>query len=148
MTVVVGVDGSHNSHAAIRLAREEADFRGVPLVVVMAYTDSPAVAPAGRPLSAPRAPDEQRKIAESILRQAVAEALRGEDTGVELLTEVGSPGHVLVEVARSLAARMVVLATRKERAPARLLGAVSQYVLRNAPCPVLVVPEASKGKSA
>jgi Universal stress protein family len=26
----------------------------------------------------------------------------------------------------------------------RLLGAVSQYVLRYAPCPVLVVPDASK----
>lgn len=77
-------------------------------------------------------------------KRAVAEALRGEDAGVELLTEVGSPGHLLVEVARSRPARMVVLATRKEPAPARLLGAVSQYVLRNAPCPVLVVPEASK----
>ena len=51
---------------------------------------------------------------------------------------------MLVEVARSLQARMVVLATRKEHAPSRLLGAVSQYVLRDAPCPVLVVPEASK----
>jgi nucleotide-binding universal stress UspA family protein len=145
MTVVVGVDGSHNSHAAIRLAREEADFRGVPLVAVMAYSESAAGAPAGRPLSTPRNPDEQRKIAESTLRQAVAEALRGEDRGVELRTEVGSSGHVLVEAARSLQARMLVLATRKEHAPARLLGPVSQYVLRNAPCPVLVVPEASKG---
>jgi nucleotide-binding universal stress UspA family protein len=144
MTVVVGVDGSHNSHAAIRLAREEAEFRGVPLVAVMAYTEGPAGVPAGRPLSTPRAPDEQRKIAESALRQAVAEALRGEDAGVELRTETGSPGHVLVEVARSLRARMVVLATRKEHAPSRLLGPVSQHVLRDAPCPVLVVPEASK----
>ncbi|HEY4465757.1 MAG TPA: universal stress protein, partial [Streptosporangiaceae bacterium] len=88
----------------------------------------------------------QRKIAESTLRQAVAEALRGEDAGVELRTEIGSPGHVLVEVARSLRARMVVLATRKEHAASRLLGPISQYVLRNAPCPVLVVPEASKGR--
>jgi len=145
MTVVVGVDGSHNSHAAIRLAREEANFRGVPLAAVMAYTEGAAGSPAGRPLSTPRTPDEQRKIAESTLRQAVAEALRGEDGGVELRAEAGSPGHVLVEAARSLQARMLVLATRKEHAPSRLLGAVSQYVLRNAPCPVLVVPEASKG---
>ncbi len=90
-------------------------------------------------------PGQQRKIAETALRQAVAEALRGEDGGVELRTEVGSPGHVLVEAARSVQARMLVLATRKEHAPSRLLGAVSRYVLRNAPCPVLVVPEASKG---
>ena len=31
-------------------------------------------------------------------------------------------------------------------APSRLLGAVSQYVLRNAPYPVLVVPETSKAR--
>ena len=30
--------------------------------------------------------------------------------------------------------------------PSRLLGAVSQYVLRNAPGPVLVVPEAGKAR--
>jgi nucleotide-binding universal stress UspA family protein len=47
---------------------------------------------------------------------------------------------VLVQIARSRNAELVVLATRKEHAPSRLLGAVSQYVLRNAPCPVLVVP--------
>jgi nucleotide-binding universal stress UspA family protein len=38
----------------------------------------------------------------------------------------------------------VVLATRREHAPSRLLGAVSQHVLRNAPCPVMVVPEPDK----
>ena len=146
MTVVVGVDGLHNSHAAIRLAREEADYRGVPLVAVIAYSgESTAGAPAGRPLTTPRTPEEQRKIAESTLRQAVLEALGDKDSGVELRTVPGSPGHVLVETARSLAARMVVLATRREGAPSRLLGAVSQYVLRNAPCPIAVVPEASKG---
>src|SRR5712672_1830056 len=56
----------------------------------------------------------------------------------------GGAGRVLVDAARTLNAQMIVLATRGETA-ARLLGAVSQYVLRHAPCPVLVVPEASKG---
>jgi nucleotide-binding universal stress UspA family protein len=145
MTVVVGVDGLHNSHAAIRLAREEADFRKVPLVAVMAYSAEGVMgAPAGRPLATPRGPDEQRKIVESTLRQAVAEALDGQDTDVELRAVPGSPGHVLVETARSLPARMMVLATRHGGATSRLLGAVSQYVLRNAPCPVVVVPEGSK----
>jgi len=63
---------------------------------------------------------------------------------MEQRTETGVPGRVLVETARRTAARHVVLAARGEHA-ARLLGAVSQYVLRNAPCPVLVVPHASKG---
>jgi nucleotide-binding universal stress UspA family protein len=41
--------------------------------------------------------------------------------------------------ARAADAQLVVLNTRGE-APARMLGAVSQHVLRHAPCPALVVP--------
>ena len=56
----------------------------------------------------------------------------------------GGPGRALVDTAQSVNAQLIVLATRGEHA-ARLLGAVSQYVLRHAPCPVLLVPQASKG---
>jgi nucleotide-binding universal stress UspA family protein len=144
MTVVVGVDGFPDSFTAIRLARQEASYRGVGLAAVMAYiSDSTLGTPAARPIATPKALDEQRKAVESTLRQAVADAL-GSDNGVELRVEAGVPGRVLVHTARALDADLVVLATRNERAPSRLLGAVSQYVLRNAPCPVLVVPEASK----
>jgi nucleotide-binding universal stress UspA family protein len=144
MTVVVGVDGLPESVTAIRLARQEAACRGAGLTAVMAYTsDSALGTPAVRPISMPSAPDEQRAAAESLLRQVVIDAL-GTADGVELRVVAGIPGRVLVHVARTLDADMLVLATRKEHAPARLLGAVSQYVLRNAPCPVLVVPEANK----
>ncbi len=144
MTVVVGVNGSPDSFAAIRLARQEAAYRGVGLAAVMAYTSEGALgAPAARPLSVPVSRDEQHQLAESALRQAVRDALGGADD-VELRVVAGVAGRVLVQTARALDADIVVLATRKEHAPSRLLGAVSQYVLRNAPCPVLVVPEASK----
>jgi nucleotide-binding universal stress UspA family protein len=140
MSVVVGVDGLPESVNAIRLARQEAGYRGVGLTAVMAYTsDSALGTPAVRPVSVPSTPDEQREATESVLRQAVIDAL-GEVDGVQLRVEAGVPGRVLVQIARSRNAELVVLATRKEHAPSRLLGAVSQYVLRNAPCPVLVVP--------
>ena len=144
MTVVVGVDGSPDSFAAIRLASQEAAYRGVGLAAVMAYiSDSTLGTPAARPIATPKAMVEQRSTAESALRQAVTDAL-GSDDGIALRVETGIPGRVLVHTARVLDADLVVLATRRERAPSRLLGAVSQYVLGNAPCPVLVVPEASK----
>jgi nucleotide-binding universal stress UspA family protein len=77
----------------------------------------------------------------------VVKAALGPDDGrIESRVEAGAPGRVLVDTARTLDAVMVVLSTRKEHTPSRLLGAVSQYVLRNAPCPVLVVPEASKAR--
>ena len=53
------------------------------------------------------------------------------------------PGRALVGAARAADAQLVVLSTRGE-ATARMLGAVSQHVLRHAPCPVLVVPDSSK----
>lgn len=142
MTVVVGVDGLPESVTTIRLARQEAAYRVAGLTAVMAYTsDSALGTPAVRPLATPSPADEQRTAAETVLRQAVADALGAVD-GVQLRVEAGVPGRVLVQAARALDAELVVLATRKEHAPSRLLGAISQYVLRNAPCPVLVVPEA------
>lgn len=145
MTVVVGVDGSPDSYAAIRLARREAGYRGVRLIAVMARgpETSSLGAPAARPLST-RSAGEERKLAESTLRLAVHHALGTEDGSIECRVVTGVPGRVLVETARTTSAELIVLATRREKTPSRLLGAVSQYVLRNAPCPVLVVPEAGK----
>ena len=91
-----------------------------------------------------RSAGEEQELAESALRTAVREALGPEEETVEERTVTGVPGRALVDTARSVNAQLIVLATRGEHA-ARLLGAVSQYVLRHAPCPVLVVPQASKG---
>jgi nucleotide-binding universal stress UspA family protein len=147
MTVVVGVDGSPESYAAIRIGREEASLRGTRLVAVMAYGGEGMLgAPAGRPLATPGLPEEERVMAESTLRSVVKAALGADGEAVEPLVQPGQPGRVLVDAARVAGAVMIVLAARKERTPSRLLGAVSQYVLRNAPCPVLVVPEASKAR--
>jgi nucleotide-binding universal stress UspA family protein len=110
----------------------------------MAYTSESALGtPAGRPISTPLTEDEQRRTAESKLLKIISKAL-GAAEGVELRVVAGVPGRVLIQEARNHKAELVVLSTRKEHAPSRLLGAVSQYVLRNAPCPILVVPEENK----
>jgi nucleotide-binding universal stress UspA family protein len=57
---------------------------------------------------------------------------------VELLVVAGTAGRQIVEAAREVRAQLIVLATRGSMS--MLLGTVSQYVLRKAPCPVLVVP--------
>jgi nucleotide-binding universal stress UspA family protein len=143
MTVVVGVDGSPGSHAAIRLALQEARFRNSPLVAVMAFagetvmTGTPA-----RPATTLNTA-EQRTITEATLRQVVLDAVGEDATGVDTRVIRGVPGHALVQAAREEGAQMVVLAARGDGAVSRLLGTVSQFVLRNAPCPVLVVPAGS-----
>ena len=45
-----------------------------------------------------------------------------------------------MDTARKVNAQLIVLAGRGSTS--MLLGTVSQFVLRKAPCPVLVVPEA------
>jgi nucleotide-binding universal stress UspA family protein len=144
-TVVVGVQDGGSSRTAIKMAAQEARYRHAPLMAVMAYSGAGAVAPAARPLAArplaaPCAEGEERQVAESALRDAVVDALGDEAGKVELRTVLGLAGRNLVDTARRVNAQLIVLAGRGSAS--MLLGTVSQYVLRKAPCPVLVVPEA------
>jgi nucleotide-binding universal stress UspA family protein len=140
MTVLVGVQGAAGSPAAIRAAAEEAGFRQTKLVAVTAYSaEHAAAAPAGRPAGALRTATEQRADAESLLQEATLEGLGADAGQVELRVVQGVPGRSLVEAARTIGAELLVLATRADGVLSWLLG--SQYVLRNAPCPVLLVPE-------
>ncbi len=142
--VVVGIGGSRGELTAIKLAAAEARYRDAPLIAVMAYrAANPLGAPATRPLSTMRTAQDEQEIAESMLRDEVTAALGAQGADTELRTMPGLAGRTLVETAESAGAQLIVLATG--RSTSMLAGTVSNYVLRNAPCPVLVVPpEASK----
>jgi nucleotide-binding universal stress UspA family protein len=139
-TVVVGVHGGPGSRNAIKIAAQEARYRAATLIAVMAYSGEHAVVPATRPVATPHAVSEERLAAESALRDAVVDALGDEADKVELQAVLGLAGRNLIDTARKVNAQLIVLAGRGSRS--MLLGTVSQYVLRKAPCPVLVVPEA------
>jgi nucleotide-binding universal stress UspA family protein len=145
-TVVVAVEETAGSRAAIRLAAKEAGYREAPLIAVMAYSSNPALgAPAGRPFSVLHPASDERFAAESALHDAIVDAL-GEQAGqVELRTMLGQAGRNLVELARLANAQLLVLAGRS--GTATLLASVSQYVLRKAACPILIVPETGIGMS-
>jgi nucleotide-binding universal stress UspA family protein len=143
-TVVVGVEGVAGSHEAIRQAAREAGYRDAALIAVMAYSANPALgAPAARPLGTMHTAEDERLVAESALQDAVFDALGDQANKVELRTVPGQAGRNLVDAARVANAQLLVLAERS--GPATLLGTVSQYVLRKAPCPILIVPETSPG---
>jgi nucleotide-binding universal stress UspA family protein len=140
-TVVVGVQEGGSSRTTIKLAAQEARYRHAPLIAVMAYSgDQELGAPVVRPVATVRAAGEERLVAESALRHAVVDALGDDADKVELRTALGLAGRNLVDTARKVNAQLIVLAGRGSAS--MLLGTVSQYVLRKAPCPVLVVPEA------
>jgi len=139
MSVVVGVDGTEASQAAIRIAAEEARYRQAPLIAVMAYSGERTLgALAGQPVATLATGGDQRPAAESSLRNLVIGALGKRADHVELRVVAGIAGRQIVEAAREARAQLIVLATRGSMS--LLLGTVSQYVLRKAPCPVLVVP--------
>lgn len=76
-------------------------------------------------------------------RQAAAQELvvRGRPTGlnVTFLVWTGDPGESIVSAAEAEAADLIVVGTHGRGPIGRLfLGSVSEHVVRNAPCPVLV----------
>ncbi len=84
-------------------------------------------------------PGEQRSAAETALREAALDALGPDAAHVALRIIQGVPGRTLVDAARTLEAELLVLSSRGDGALSWLLG--SQYVLRNAPCPILIGPD-------
>jgi nucleotide-binding universal stress UspA family protein len=141
MTVLVGVKRSADSRAAIRMAAKEAFYRDATLIAVMAYPAERGWSPAVRPGAQRLTRDDDRKVAEKLLREAVSDALGDAADRVERQVVADLPGRALVHVARTLKAELIVLAAR--HGITGVLGTVSQYVLRNAPCPVLSVPDSS-----
>ncbi|GMA27583.1 universal stress protein [Arenivirga flava] len=126
--VVVGVDGSPISEAAVAFAAAEAERLGEPLVAVSAWSPIPA------PLHSVVNAAEYLEAVAALTEEQLALALAGlaqdhPDLRVERRTEQGRAADVLGHAARS--ARLVVVGTHGRGAIARaLLGSVSQEVLQ------------------
>ncbi|NUP16438.1 MAG: universal stress protein [Streptomyces sp.] len=136
--VVVGVDGSPSSMAAVEVAAREAGLRGVALRLVHAFGQPAAHIPAGgRPWEPSGA--GLRELIDGTLIKAER---RGHDTapGIEILREVvvGDPVTVLEIESRS--ASLAVVGSRGlSRFGALLLGSTAGHLAAHAACPVLVV---------
>jgi nucleotide-binding universal stress UspA family protein len=94
-------------------------------------------------LRQPGGPSGQRVDQVRERRQAAARALveRGQTAGVavDILVWIGEPGESIVAVAASEGADLVLVGSHGRGQLGRLIiGSVSEYVVRNAPCPVLV----------
>jgi nucleotide-binding universal stress UspA family protein len=73
-------------------------------------------------------------------RDIVDDSARELGGGVETRIVEGSPGAALCDLAREVSAVAIVIGSRGRGGLRRaLLGSVSDYVVRNAPCPVLIV---------
>lgn len=139
-TVVIGVDGSEASSAALLWAVRAAALEGRGLTVVHATGFAGAMDDLEDVLASERG---LLSVGRSIVREAVREARAADWTvGVESVVTTGDPSTMLVEASETAA--MVVLGARGRGAVvSALLGSVSAPVIREAACPVVVVRSAA-----
>ena len=139
--VVVGVDGSEESLLAVEWAAMEAKRHGLPLRIVSA----PAMAPrmhAYRAVPATVA-DALRGVSERALERAVVRA-EEVSSGLEISTALLSGAPALAVAGSGTDAAMLVVGARGAGGfAAMILGSVSRYAATRAPCPVIVVRQAT-----
>jgi nucleotide-binding universal stress UspA family protein len=135
--VVVGVDGSPASEAALERAAEEARLRHAVLHVVHAW-QYPFDLTAASYTAVPVPAGEMEQWAEQVIDDALASAGVDQSLAVVRQATNGSAALVLAEASRG--AQLLVVGTRgHNRLTGLFLGSVSQYLAVHAPCPVLVV---------
>ena len=83
--------------------------------------------------------DSRRDAAEAILREAITALGLDGDASVESVVVEGEPGRALCDLAAERGASVLVAGSRGRGGLKRaVLGSVSDHLVRNAPCPVLV----------
>lgn len=138
--IVVGVDGSAASEAALRWAADEAVRRHGKLQAVIAWRPSVAFGPpAGPPPRASSSLAERAEDAELLLDTALS-SIGGESGPVEVERRVmrGSPHRVLADAADG--ASMLVIGGRAGKLAGKLPWSTGRQVVHDASCPVVVVP--------
>jgi nucleotide-binding universal stress UspA family protein len=142
--VLVGVDGSEHSDAALRLALEEARCRGVGLTVLSAY-HVPWLARPVEPSLIVEFEESERWLAEKTITESL-DRVRGHaytDVPIEQVTLKALPADALVEAGKR--AVLTVVGSRGRRSLTRaFLGSVSRTLMQESHRPVAVVHKATK----
>lgn len=153
--IVVGIDGSTGSAAALHWAVEEAQLRGAEVHAVMAWQQPVAIgAASGLTLGMDPAIGAEFVLAAAADAEADAEAASlvskaGEASDVLIVCEAleGYPAKTLIRAAEG--ADLLVVGTRGHGGfVGALVDSVSHYVVAHATCPVVVVANPSRARGA
>jgi nucleotide-binding universal stress UspA family protein len=148
--IVVGVDGSPESVAALRWAIRQAGLTGGTVEAVTAWRLPIALAGYGLAPVAVADRPWMEHAAGLALERAVAEATsngdgHGHGPGVRSHLVQGVAAHVLVKAASG--ADLLVVGGRGSGLTGARLGSVSLYCVRHASCPVVIVPAAKRARA-
>jgi nucleotide-binding universal stress UspA family protein len=134
--IIVGYDGSEQSRDALRAGCALAGPDSL-LTVVHAYEVPRQVA--RYPFFADFE-DACREVAQEIVDSA-KDCVGDCDAEVRYVTGTGKPADVLAEMAGQGSAKLIVVGSRRLGALRAAVGSVTQRLIHDSPCPVLVVPE-------
>lgn len=134
--IVVGVDGSHSSKAALRWAIRQARLTGATVEAVIAWHY-----PTAYSYPVPMSPETSAKeLAERVLEQAIFEVDQEMEEHAEVTRKVleGNAARVLLDL--SVGADLLVVGSRGHGGFAEaLLGSTGQNLVHHAICPVVVI---------
>lgn len=134
--LLLATDLSDASSAATEEAFELAGRLDAAMLVVSVIDPGSLLLPGGRF----RARVDQVRENREQAAQALVERGRAAGVTVSFLVWTGDPGDMIIEAAEAEHADMIIVGSHGRGAVGRLfLGSVSEHVVRNAPCPVLVV---------
>jgi nucleotide-binding universal stress UspA family protein len=139
--IVVGVDGSAVSIAALKWAVEEAGRRGCQVHAVNAWHSDPATTGLARADIIQLRPRSEVLAAQTKLLEGSINDAAADNTDVEIrqLLIESQPGPALVHTAEN-AELLVVGSHGHTRLAEVLLGSVSSHCVHHASCPVAVIP--------
>jgi nucleotide-binding universal stress UspA family protein len=139
--ILVGVDRSPASLAALELAAAVAQAAGGSLSVVEVFEYVPPFPLDQAEPSRTHRDEEQAIEATYAALEAEVRSLRGRGVGVQVVVRSGEPAPTLLQVAADVDADLVVVGTRGRGDPAEPLpGSVARAVVHRSGRPTLVVP--------
>jgi len=153
--IVVGVDGSAASMAALRWALDDLGNRGGGRLHVAYAWEYPIAAMAPSPVGTVVPPGDEmhaaaRDALDSMLRDLDIDAMTPPGVTVERVIGEGSPAQVILNLANEVDADLVVVGARGRGGFVGLLvGSVATQVVNHAKRPTVVVPPeqtAAKGR--
>ena len=135
--VIVGVDGSPASEAAIALAFDEASWRRVPLIAVHAWDDAFLAALFEETRWTAERPAAEQHEAELLAQRLAGWQEKYPDVAVRRTVVRGRAAEVLLDLADR--AQLILVGSRGRGGLAgMLLGSTSQALMSYALCPVIV----------
>jgi nucleotide-binding universal stress UspA family protein len=139
--IVVAVDGSSHSDAAVKWAADESVLRNAPVKLVHAV--APMLEPMGRPGPMPEMHRWYHDNAKTVLfeSEALFRARRDDSRNIDVETALVESSVVPAVIKASEGAQLIVVGSRGLGHLSRLmLGSVSTSLIHHAHCPVAVIP--------